>query len=144
MLEAIDNKKHFKKGDKIEFSITSNKDGFVQLISVGPDNTTTLLIPNKWHSGQIKANQPTVFPTDSGHEFYVAEPYGRTLIKAKVSNRPLPVDGIGESRFDSEEIVSLGNTKSIKLRSTRTPTFEESLATKEWGSARLTVFTKEN
>jgi hypothetical protein len=75
--------------DQFRFQVTSERDGFVYLLGLGPDGTLAQLVPNtiSGPAVRIRKGQPWRFP--SGDRFYLAtqEPPGPTQLLVIVSER---------------------------------------------------------
>lgn len=73
--------------DQFRFGVTSERDGFVYLLGLGPDGTLAQLVPNtiSGPAVRIRKGQPWRFPT--GDRFYLAtqEPPGPTKLLVIVS-----------------------------------------------------------
>jgi serine/threonine protein kinase len=75
--------------DPFRFQVTSDRDGFMYLIGLGPDGTLAQLVPNT-RSGprvRIRKDQPWRFPTGDRFELVTQDPPGPTRILVIVSER---------------------------------------------------------
>jgi len=83
-IDTASGKKSFIKGEKIVFSLTSERDCHIALFCHQTDGSTILLFPNTW-SGNTKvfANKRVTVPGTSkpGFEIVVGPPYGTDLIQ---------------------------------------------------------------
>lgn len=85
----------YKDGEEVRMQITVPSAGYLNVVSVGPDDTVTLLYPNQNardnHVAAGTVSLPADIPKVSGQEIYfpVTAPYGKTLVAAIVTSAPL-------------------------------------------------------
>ena len=85
----------YKDGQEVRMQVKVPSEGYLNIVSVGPDDTVTLLYPNQNardnHVQPGTLSLPADIPKINGQEIYypIATPYGKTLIAAIVTHEPL-------------------------------------------------------
>jgi hypothetical protein len=76
--------------DEFKFQVTSDRDGYLTLLGLGPDGTLAQLVPNRISGPmvRIRKGQTWRFPTGNGFYLQTQEPPGPTQLLVIVSERP--------------------------------------------------------
>ena len=98
-VDAVPVKTQFRIGkDALGFSVKSARDGFVQVLVLGPDGSALLLFPNAQASdNRIKAGQTLTLPKASW-KLDTAEPAGAEHFLVIVSAQPRDYSELGKDR----------------------------------------------
>jgi hypothetical protein len=92
-LELLGGKTSFGLGERINFSVLSERDGYLTLVDLGTDGTVTVLLPNEDHTSMpLRANQRMTYPQEAGVFFQAQPPAGGGLVRAFVTAEPLAVE----------------------------------------------------
>jgi hypothetical protein len=84
--------------DRLAFTVSSARDGFVHVLVLGPDGSLLLLFPNAQSSSNaIKAGQTLALPQASW-KLETAEPAGAEEFLVVVSAQPRDYSGLGKER----------------------------------------------
>lgn len=88
--------------DEFRFQVTSDRDGYVYLLGLGPDGTLAQLVPNRISGPtvRIRKGQAWRFPTGNGFYLQTQEPPGPTQLLVIVSERPREFDALGLQAAD--------------------------------------------
>ena len=91
-LELSGGRTSFGLGEEIDFSLESDRDGYVTLVDLGTDGTVAMLLPNaETPSVRISAGQRLRFP--EGEIFFEAQPpVGGGLVRAFLTPAPLDIE----------------------------------------------------
>jgi hypothetical protein len=89
----------FKLGEKIVFSVKSEKDSYILLINLSKDGAINIIYPNKYHhDAHVKANEEIEIPDKAmkakAFEFMLLPPAGEELVKVIATSEPLNFKGI--------------------------------------------------
>ncbi len=82
-LSIVENKSSFKKGDSLQYLVSSNIDCFISLFSFQSDGSWVMLFPNPYESDiLLKKDKTREFPGSivDGYDFIVDAPYGKDTI----------------------------------------------------------------
>ncbi len=108
-------KEHLTVGEKMAFTVESDKSGKLWLITVGPDDVKRLVFPNRYSSdNSIEWGKPVQLP--DGMESWslrASEPVGNNLVVAIVTGRDAGVEDVREL------LMSPDFSKSMELRRER-------------------------
>lgn len=85
----IQAKSHMNIGEVFEFTVTSPINGYLNVISVGPDDQPTVLFPNQYQTDNAVGTQPIKMPGNGKFVIRAVEPRGKTLVAAFVTAKPL-------------------------------------------------------
>jgi hypothetical protein len=102
-LAIRDIKSRYTDGETLEFSIDAPTDGYLNVLNINPDDTVTLLYPNKYNPENRVASGAVRIPTDQmPFTLPAGAPYGKALVLAIVTKQPFnllktSVDG-GDSK----------------------------------------------
>lgn len=89
-LEPVDGTVRVPEGTPIRVRVTSERAGFLTLVSQDEAGRVTVLYPNRYAPGaRLTAGEPTVFPARSEFRFVARAPFGREVLKALVTPMPL-------------------------------------------------------
>jgi len=92
-LELLDGKTSFGVGEEINFSVLSERDGYLTLVDLGTDGTVTVLLPNEDHASMpVRASRRMTYPEESGVYFQALPPAGGGLVRAFVTSEPLAIE----------------------------------------------------
>jgi hypothetical protein len=83
--------------DEFKFQVTSDRDGYLTLLGLGPDGTLAQLVPNRISGPmvRIRKGQTWRFPTGNGFYLQTQEPPGPTQLLVIVSERPRDFGTLG-------------------------------------------------
>jgi hypothetical protein len=83
--------------DEFKFEVTSDRDGYLTLLGLGPDGTFAQLVPNRISGPtvRIRKGQTWRFPTGNGFYLQTQEPPGPTQLLVIVSERPRDFGALG-------------------------------------------------
>ena len=77
-----------KEGDLLSMSIEVPQDGYLNVLSIGPDDVATVLFPNPHiTNNQVKAG--TTIRVPAGFNIRAVPPLGKTLVAAFVTTEPM-------------------------------------------------------
>lgn len=88
-------KGQYKDGQEVQMQVTLPGEGYLNIVSVGPDDAITLLYPNQNardnHVSGGTLSLPGDIPQVNGQEIYfpITAPYGKTMIAAILTKAPL-------------------------------------------------------
>lgn len=104
-------KSAYKVGETMSFTVSSDKEGKLWLITVGPDDKPVLVFPNPYvQDNVIPGNREITIPGEmESWKIRAAEPVGRNLVVAMVTGRDATLDDIKEFLHEA------GVTKEIVL-----------------------------
>jgi hypothetical protein len=92
-LELLGGKTSFGLGESLNFSVESERDGYLTLVDLGTDGTVTVLIPNEdYASMPVRAGRRLTYPEEAGVYFEAIPPAGSGLVRAFVTSEPLVID----------------------------------------------------
>lgn len=106
----------FKLNDKLDFTVISDKNGYLNIIEVDSSNNATVIFPNKFKDNNaISAGKELHLPSDIGGFNFRANAKEDSTLYALVSKEPLNLykDGMGEmsAGFKSLKSSNFGNIK---------------------------------
>lgn len=86
--------------DEFKFSLTSDRDGFVYVLGLGPDGTLAQLVPNELSGPAVRIRKGQTWRFPTGDRFFLAtqEPPGATQMLLIVSARQRDFDGLKMER----------------------------------------------
>lgn len=91
-LELAGGKMSFGVGEDVNFTVQSERDGYLTLVDLGTDGTVTVLLPNEDHpSMPVVADRTLTYPEERGVYFQALPPAGGGLVRAFVTPEPLSV-----------------------------------------------------
>jgi Caspase domain/Domain of unknown function (DUF4384) len=91
-LELAGGKTSFGVGEDVNFSVESERDGYLTLVDLGTDGTVTVLLPNEDHAQMpVKAGRRLTYPEEKGVYFQALPPAGSGLVRAFVTPEPLTI-----------------------------------------------------
>jgi hypothetical protein len=107
-------KKKFHLGERLVFSVKSEKGGYLYLLDVDPQKHATLLFPNYWDKNNyINPGQIATVPgLDFRSELFATEPLGLDTIIALVSDNPWPE--LENIQVDSQQVLATLNNLQVK------------------------------
>ena len=83
----------FGVGESINFSVESEREGYLTLVDLGTDGTVTVLIPNAdFPSPRLRAGETLTYPDERDLYFVAQPPVGSGLVRAFVTEQPLQVE----------------------------------------------------
>ena len=92
-LELLGGKTSFGIGEELNFSVESERDGYLTLVDLGTDGTVTVLIPNEDHASMpVQAHRRLTYPDEAGVYFQALPPAGGGLVRAFVTGEPLDIE----------------------------------------------------
>ncbi|OYU79157.1 MAG: hypothetical protein CFE45_28845, partial [Burkholderiales bacterium PBB5] len=87
--------------DRLKFTVTSSRDGYVYVLVLGPDGSLVRVVPNSAaKANRITAGQTLTLPPANA-PLETAEPTGREDFLVVVSAQPRQFDGLGGSEQDT-------------------------------------------
>lgn len=91
-MRLIPDRRIVEVGSKLETEVVADRDGFLTLIVVDATGQPGLILPNA-HTPQVRVQRgvPLRIPSDPSFVLRVRPPLGTTLLKAVVTDRPIPV-----------------------------------------------------
>jgi Domain of unknown function (DUF4384) len=99
-------------GEKMTFTVKSDKAGKLWLITVGPDDVKRLIFPNSFAlDNSIDADKPVRLPGEmESWSMKASEPLGKSLVVAIVTGKDARKEDVGEMLMSSEfsKSISLG------------------------------------
>ncbi|HRF11538.1 MAG: Lysozyme RrrD [Candidatus Accumulibacter phosphatis] len=93
------NKTFHREGEPLVVTVDIPREGYLNVLSVGPDDLPTVLFPNQHHPDNRVAAGPFTIPTaQMKFDLKATPPYGVTLVTAFLSKEPLDFyqNGTGE------------------------------------------------
>jgi hypothetical protein len=91
-LELSGGQTSFGLGEEINFSVESDRDGFLTLVDLGTDGTVTMLLPNaETPSVRIRAGRKMTYP-EGGLYFEAQPPVGGGMVRAFLTPEPLAIE----------------------------------------------------
>lgn len=101
-----ENKRYFKTGEYLEFTIESEKDCHILMLSANQKGAFQILIPNPVEGGFISAASKVLVPTDKMKAkkltFKVTPPLGEEIVKVLASSQKLELNKIGNQITQTE------------------------------------------
>lgn len=90
-----------KLGDKLQFHLTAPVEGYLNIISVGPEDNATLLFPNQYEPNNLIKQGKIVFPSPSSFVIRAVAPKGKLLVTAFISKEPINLLDYGMGNRDN-------------------------------------------
>ena len=114
------NKKIYRIGDTIEFSVRVNRDAYVTLINIGASGDVTVIFPNRFHPSHfLRGGQTVTIPAPSWEfSFVVQGPPGFDQVKAIASEDPIPLLPGISTRGDEPAFRSLDRVQTRNIVTT--------------------------
>ena len=105
----------------MRITVTANRDAFVRLIYQSADGAETILLPNEAHNGKVKGGSAVVFgdetvinpQTGKAFRIRIGPPFGREVLSAVASDRPLVSKGAKVETIDPVGSVAAGARGSV-------------------------------
>jgi hypothetical protein len=126
----------FAEGGAIEFSVRPGVDGYLTILDLGTDGTVSVLYPSDVDDPQVQGGEALALPsaqlrtvTHPDAPYTASRPYGRGVVRAFLTPRPLALTTDDEGRVPAETV----------LRALRAATTEGG-RTLPWGAASLEYF----
>lgn len=88
-ITPAENRKVFRGGEKMRFKVKTSEPGYLYVIVFSQKNRASVIFPNKKDSDNKVAAATITIPRTSRYSFPVGEPFGKDLVVALVSSRPL-------------------------------------------------------
>ncbi|RLB66706.1 MAG: hypothetical protein DRH03_11895 [Deltaproteobacteria bacterium] len=117
-----DNLPQYRQGEQIRFLVRINRNAWIYIFYLNPDNSTTLLYPldnqNQPDTGsqQLKANRLLILPDDGcPYDLKVSEPFGKDKVMAIASEKRLPLPNL-ESQLWQQANKLFDNLRNQMLR----------------------------
>ena len=107
----------FGLGETVQFTIRSERAGYVTLVDLGTDGTVAMLLPNADQpSLRIEAGGTIEYPSpDAGVELQFLPPVGRGMVRAFVTEEPLDITiPAGETYAYGGEAFAAKVTEAVK------------------------------
>ncbi|HMX98417.1 MAG TPA: caspase family protein [Agitococcus sp.] len=97
-----------KLQDKLQININPPIEGYLNIITVGPEDNATLLFPNQYEQNNLIKKGKIVFPSPSSFVIRAVPPKGKLLVAAFITKQPINLlhYGLG-NRDDSGKLNSL-------------------------------------
>ena len=112
------NKTCFEPGDMLEISVQVTEPGFLNVLSITPDEQATVLFPNQYHPhNAVSPGNITIPADDMGFEMLTDGPLGRHLIKALLTRTPL--NAYKDDLRNPQDVMAVlppSSTRSLMLR----------------------------
>ena len=128
-LEALVNKSHdmvwlnlnktcFEPGDLLKISVGLTEPGYLNVVSIRPDDLATVLFPNQYHrQNAVERGEFTIPNRQMNFELVADGPPGISLITAFLTRAPLDSYSNGfRTPADGLAGLSPGSTRSLMLR----------------------------
>lgn len=90
-----------KLGDKLQFNLNAPVEGYLNIISVGPEDKATLLFPNQYEANNLVKNGKILFPSPSSFVIRAVAPKGKLLVAAFISKEPINLLDYGMGNRDN-------------------------------------------
>jgi hypothetical protein len=88
-IAPAENRKVFRAGEKMSFIVKTSEAGYLYLIVFSQKNQASVIFPNRKDSdNKVNAGTMTI-PRNSSYSFPVGEPFGKDLVVALVSSKPI-------------------------------------------------------
>jgi hypothetical protein len=88
-IAPAENRKVFRAGEKMRFLVKTSEPGYLYLIVFSQKNQASVIFPNRKDSNNKVSAGPVTLPRNSSYSFPVGEPFGKDLVVALVSSKPL-------------------------------------------------------
>jgi hypothetical protein len=89
-VDIADGRREFRIGDEIHFRVTTQRDGYLTLLDLGPDGRLTVLYPNPWMPAvRLAAGATVLVPGSGAAVFTIGAPPGLGLVRALITDEPL-------------------------------------------------------
>lgn len=86
------NKSFLREGDALVVTVDVPRDGYLYVVSVGPDDVATVLFPNQQQrDNQVSVGQVTIPTEQMKFDLKVTKPHGATVVAAFLSKEALDV-----------------------------------------------------
>lgn len=102
-------KEKYTVGDKLQFTVTSKKDGLLWIAKVDPDDKLEMLYPNAAvKDNKIKANRPLNIPSKDAKWSYQADkPVGKSVVVFIVTTGNTKIGEILNDKKDMSKALQL-------------------------------------
>lgn len=90
-----------KLQDKLQITINPPIDGYLNIISIGPEDNATLLFPNQYEQNNLIKKGKIVFPSPSSFVIRAVPPKGKLLVAAFVTKQPINLLNYGLGNRDN-------------------------------------------
>jgi hypothetical protein len=94
----------YREGDLLKLNGISRDNGYLYLFGINPQNEVAMLYPQPGDNNKIETNKQFVVPSENAdYQIRLNAPYGRYVVKAIVSEKPLVYSGsIVAGQYTSE------------------------------------------
>lgn len=97
------NKSFLREGDALVVTVDVPRDGYLYLVSVGPDDVATVLFPNQsQRDNEVSVGQVTIPSEQMKFDLKVTKPHGATVVAAFLSKEALDVYESGGGERDAQ------------------------------------------
>ncbi|MDR3198002.1 MAG: DUF4384 domain-containing protein, partial [Planctomycetaceae bacterium] len=95
----------YREGDLLKLNGISRDSGYLYLFGINPQGEVAMLYPQPGDNNKVEANKQFVVPSEkAGYQIRLNAPYGRYVVKAIVSEKPLSFSGsIIAGQYTSED-----------------------------------------
>jgi metacaspase-1 len=98
-------RRDFQLGEKIVYTITSEKNCYITLLNLDSQGNAQVIFPNKYYTDNfIRANEQIELPNEQmqkqDFEFEFSEPAGEETVKVIASSEPLSLDKLSKKKFE--------------------------------------------
>jgi metacaspase-1 len=115
-LTLSSSKQRYRVGEEVELTIESERGGYLNVVTVDSKDGATVLFPNKYRSDNKISAGRFVFPTvDMPFTLPAAEPLGKTLIVAFLSDKPVNAIEMGIEGRDAAGRLSATFTEPTQV-----------------------------
>ena len=109
--------KELTVGDRFEVTVDVPSDGYLQIVTVGPDGVPTVLFPNSWHPGSRVTRGVLRLPTpEMQFDLQATRPTGESYVAVFYTSAPLDLytDGFGDRSEEGFRTLSPAGTRSLQ------------------------------
>lgn len=97
------NKPVYREGELIVVTVDAPREGYLNVLSVGPDDVPTVLFPNQNHpDNRVAAGLLTIPTEQTKYDLKATQPDGAMLVTAFLSRDPLDFNASGETERDAQ------------------------------------------
>lgn len=108
-VKLLADKQSFYEGDNLVLRIQVPEDGYLNIVSVGPDDVPTVLFPNQYHQDNRVTAGTVTLPTEKmNFDLATRAPYGANLTVAVVTKQPINLFQNADGNRDTKGILEEG------------------------------------
>lgn len=115
-------KAQYRDGEAMKLSVTLDRPGHLNVVTIGPDDVPVVLFPNQHHpDNKIAAGTLQLPSAQMKFSFVASKPHGATLVAAFVTDEPIDLYRAAEGERDAQGkmVDVLGRVSESSVRQLR-------------------------